>query len=561
MKKERRPLTEFLLKELTLQGLFVLAVAYGVLYFFHGIKVFTVSGESWMNIFYLTEFVVLQWLVLVCVLYFTGSLNGKSAGRTVLKRILTFLPCIAAVIFMLLVFSVPSFLPSSKPEAANFFTAFAIFVGGAALGYLIAYGVRKFFKFINVRIEFRRSQPKIPKGERVNDGRRKISIPSPFASDRQEKAEEKTETPNGEVFPDLLAIDKQYKAEPYRPQPSSNLSLKQICDGFNTYLESRRMYYTPETIRSFVAGMACSHFLILEGLSGTGKTSLPKYFAEYVGCSACFTPVQASWKDRSDILGYYNDFTAKFKETPFLRALYSASYRTDDINLMVLDEMNLSRVEYYFADFLSVLELDTEDWKIELMPVSTKGKLPAALVDGCSVKIPSNTWFVGTANKDDSTFTITDKVYDRAVIIDFSRRNEAVGVAPEVKAIHLGADELINLFREAVGTSDYNLSREDYAKFTTLSEFMLDKFEINFGNRIMNQIMAFVPVFVACGGTSAKAIDVMFSRKILRKLEGRFDDGLKSGLAKLEELVLELYGADDFSGTLETIAKLKRKLL
>ena len=228
---------------------------------------------------------------------------------------------------------------------------------------------------------------------------------------------------------------------------------------------------------------------------------------------------------------------------------------------MVLDEMNLSRVEYYFADFLSVLELDTEVWKIELMPVSTKGKLPAALIDGCSVKIPSNTWFIGTANKDDSTFTITDKVYDRAVIIDFSRRNEAAGVTPEVKAIHLGSDELINLFMEAVGTSDYNLSREDYAKFKTLSDFMLDKFEINFGNRIMNQIRAFVPVFVACGGTSAKAIDIMFSRKILRKLEGRFDDGLKAGLTKLEELVIELYGAEDFSGTLETIAKLKRKLL
>ena len=152
-------------------------------------------------------------------------------------------------------------------------------------------------------------------------------------------------------------------------------------------------------------------------------------------------------------------------------------------------------------------------------------------------------------------------MYDRAVIIDFSRRNEAAGVTPEVKSIHLGANELIDLFMEAVGTSDYNLSREDYAKFKTLSEFMLDKFEINFGNRIMNQIRAFVPVFVACGGTSAKAIDVMFSRKILRKLEGRFDDGLKAGLTKLEELVIELYGADDFSETLEAIAKLKRKLL
>ena len=57
--------------------------------------------------------------------------------------------------------------------------------------------------------------------------------------------------------------------------------------------------------------------------------------------------MQASWKDRSDVFGYYNDFVGKFKETPFLRALYEANYQTDEIHLMVLDEMNLSRIEYY----------------------------------------------------------------------------------------------------------------------------------------------------------------------------------------------------------------------
>lgn len=82
-----------------------------------------------------------------------------------------------------------------------------------------------------------------------------------------------------------------------------------------------------------------------------------------------------------------------------------------------------SRVEYYFADFLSVLELDPENQAIKLMPVSTTGKLPKNLCNGCSVKIPQNTWFIGTANKDDSTFTITDKVYDRESVIDFVNRS------------------------------------------------------------------------------------------------------------------------------------------
>ena len=325
------------------------------------------------------------------------------------------------------------------------------------------------------------------------------------------------------------------------------------------YLESKGMFYTMETLRAFVSGLACSHFMILEGLSGTGKTSLPKYFAEYAGTNVCFTSVQASWKDRSDILGYYNDFVGKFKETPFLRSLYQANYQTDEINLMVLDEMNLSRIEYYFADFLSVLELDESQWKIELMPVSTGGILPLKL-DGCSVVIPQNVWFVGTANKDDSTFTVTDKVYDRAVIIDFSQRNESTVSTRNIAPIHLGAGRLRALFDDAQMTPSYALTRADMERFSVLTQFVLDAFDVNFGNRILNQIIRFVPVYVACGGTAAKALDLMFARKILRKLDGRFDDSIKGNLVKLEKLVLQQFNKTDFSSTLETIARLKRKL-
>ena len=226
---------------------------------------------------------------------------------------------------------------------------------------------------------------------------------------------------------------------------------------------------------------------------------------------------------------------------------------------MVLDEMNLSRIEYYFADFLSVLELDESQWQIELMPISTGGNLPAKL-NGCAVRIPQNVWFIGTANKDDSTFTVTDKVYDRAVIIDFSHRNESSGIRRNLQPIRVGADKLQALYEEAINDPNYNLSRADYDRFSVLTQFVLDAFDINFGNRILNQIVRFVPVYVACGGTSAKALDLMFARKVLRKLDGRFDDGIKANLVKLERLVLQQYNKTDFSSTLEVIARLKRKL-
>ena len=193
------------------------------------------------------------------------------------------------------------------------------------------------------------------------------------------------------------------------------------------------------------------------------------------------------------------------------------------------------------------------------MPISTGGNLPAKL-NGCAVRIPQNVWFIGTANKDDSTFTVTDKVYDRAVIIDFSHRNESSGIRRNLQPIRVGADKLQALYEEAINDPNYNLSRADYDRFSVLTQFVLDAFDINFGNRILNQIVRFVPVYVACGGTSAKALDLMFARKVLRKLDGRFDDGIKANLVKLERLVLQQYNKTDFSSTLEVIARLKRKL-
>jgi MoxR-like ATPase len=79
-------------------------------------------------------------------------------------------------------------------------------------------------------------------------------------------------------------------------------------------------------IRSWIAGFAASRLILLEGLSGTGKSTLPRMFLEFVGGKAYFFPVQATWRDRSDIVGYYSDFTGQFKETELLKHLYEASY-------------------------------------------------------------------------------------------------------------------------------------------------------------------------------------------------------------------------------------------
>lgn len=531
-----------------LKCIIFIAVACFVLFLLSVFEAFAVDKRSWYLIAILSGITLIEWACIVPVVNFRSDEIGERSYMKPYEWLLVFMPSVILIIVTLILYSV---LHGKSDffniNAANFFISLAIVIAGTGLCYLFDYVYMEAMKKHQVQT----TTVKIINKEKKERVKNKSTA-------EEEKLAKKLD-PNAAVFPDLITMDKEFLLSPYVASPSANVTLRELCNGFNAYLESKGMFYTAETLRAFVSGLSCSRFMILEGLSGTGKTSLPKYFAEYAGTNVCFTSVQASWKDRSDILGYYNDFVGKFKETPFLRSLYRANYETDEINLMVLDEMNLSRIEYYFADFLSVLELDEEQWKIELMPVSTGGSLPAKL-DECSVVIPGNVWFIGTANKDDSTFTVTDKVYDRAVVIDFSHRNESRVINRVIPPIHIGVEKLQALFESAIANPDYNLSRADLDKFSVLTKFVLEEFDINFGNRVLNQILRFTPVYVACGGTSAKALDLMFSRKVLRKLEGRFDDGIKPKLVKLEKLILQQYSKTDFSSSLETIARLKRKL-
>ena len=365
---------------------------------------------------------------------------------------------------------------------------------------------------------------------------------------------------NGEIFPGLKAIDKQYKKVDAPAKTEQNYTLPQIAEGLQAFLSERcELYYDLKMLRSFIAGMATSRLIILEGLSGTGKSSLPRYFSEYVGSKTFFAPVQSTWRDRTDLLGFYNDFSYVFKETNFLKRLYESSYMPNKFNIMVLDEMNLSRVEYYFADFLSVMEYPAEDWKVTIMPAIKPESAPAKLDNG-AVVVPVNTWFIGTANKDDSTFTITDKVYDRAVVLEFNDKNIKIPTEASPEPIALSPTQLTDLFQTAKATEKYRLTDADIAKFDELAEFVYDLFEIRFGNRIMNQIINFVPVFVALGGTKEEALDIMFCRKVLHKLDGRFEDYVREGLARLQTKVEELYGAGVLSDTEKMIRRLIKKL-
>lgn len=439
----------------------------------------------------------------------------------------------------------------------------------------------------------------------------------------------------GEICPALTAIDVDESAntgdsyvrfgERQSSKNESITNLKGLVDHVRRYAaaQSKPLYYSEQDMRAFIAGLAASPLSILQGMSGTGKTSLPKIFCEAVLGEICVVPVESSWRDRNELLGYYNDFSKKFTAKEFTCNLYRAGCERyeDTIYFIVLDEMNLSRVEYYFADFLSVLEDKKENWVIRLVDtdmrqlpteiteevikaiakdksdeareleeivsklypenntlsddanstVSGGDKLklikyladkrfknktktrslvggPQHLIDGKTIRIPRNVWFIGTANRDESTFEITDKVYDRAQVLNFNTRATGTRLDAEVPRIFLTYGELSKMFMNATNSKNCAFKAEESELLKEIESILKSSFRISYGNRIQDQMNIFVPVYIAAGISAAngridekmkttlinEAIDFQLTNKVLRKLE--YEELSKEAAQKLRAI-------------------------
>jgi len=377
-----------------------------------------------------------------------------------------------------------------------------------------------------------------------------------ISPNRDNAYEEKEQEPSR--FSKLRAVDNQYNGKPFKVvmNEDERVDLPTLVEHFVNYACSRlRLYYTKETVRLYFASMATSKVIILEGISGTGKTSLPYAMSKFFKNNAAIVSVQPSWRDRAELLGYLNEFTKKFNETDFLKALYETIYR-DDINFIVLDEMNLARIEYYFAEFLSIMEMpDISEWKIDLVP-DVWDNDPKMLING-KLTIPQNVWFIGTANKDDSTFTITDKVYDRAMSIEFDSKGAAFQ-APDTPPTNMSYEYLDDLFTEA--KQKYAIDEKLLEKFDKLDNYMIEKFKLAFGNRILKQIENFIPVYVACGGTQIEAFDYLLAHKILRKFEALNITFMKNELDDLVKEIERLFGKGKLSESLKYLKELQKMI-
>jgi len=320
------------------------------------------------------------------------------------------------------------------------------------------------------------------------------------------------------------------------PKPDTEvLPLLKVCADFRAFAASKlKLYYDEEDVRRFVAGFSVSHLMIMQGLSGTGKTSLATAFGEFLGVPSTVISVQPMWKERADVIGYFNEFTKQFSESLLLKKLYEASY-SKDIHIIVLDEMNIARVEYYFADFLSLMELSPDSRYLEI--TSDRWEKDPVLFENGRFRLPDNVWFIGTANNDDSTFAISDKVYDRAMVVNLDKK------ARPFSAKFDGNEKLsFAAFRTITdwAKQTFVMTARNRRKLLELDRFLTDKYHITYGNRIRKQMEEYVAAYIACGGTEENALDDFLVTKVLRRLEGQnpvvISKAGKELLLKLDDL-------------------------
>lgn len=302
---------------------------------------------------------------------------------------------------------------------------------------------------------------------------------------------------------------------------TGSVPLDQLAKLARASMAQDGLYYSEPDVKIFIAGLAASQMHILEGISGTGKTSLPRAFAKAINAGFELVEVQAGWRDRDDLLGYFNSFEGRYHETEFTTGLYRATLPAfrDRPFLLVLDEANLSHVEQYFALMLSKLE---NKGPIPLVDQQLPNA-PRGLVDGRSIPWPDNVWFFLTANNDETTYRFADKTYDRSHVVQLPTRPKEFQPAGGTQLPTIGLQDLIDQFDDAADRHGPEGARWVEGIRSLLGETLEQDAGVGWGPRIENQMIRVVAVGQDLGLAPAITADHVFATKVVRKLTGRFD--------------------------------------
>jgi hypothetical protein len=365
----------------------------------------------------------------------------------------------------------------------------------------------------------------------------------------------------GSAFPELSKMDREERFQVAPPVLDVPSNLKDFAEELQQRIAQAepdtRLYYPLADIRALLGGLAMSQLHVFQGISGTGKTSLAKAFAKAMGGSCTDIAVQAGWRDRDDLLGHYNSFEKRFYEKDCLQAIYQAQTPawSDRCNVVLLDEMNLSRPEQYFAEFLSALEKNNAEERLITLKESELDDAPRLLRERRKVLVPRNLWFIGTANHDETTNELADKTYDRAHVMTLPRHEDTFQVKV-LEPVRYSFSSLQERFETAISRHDAtvkNLLAELQGSELTL--VLEESFGLGWGNRFERQARRFIPVMMAAGATCQDALDHLLSTRVMRrgKVTGRYDISVEQ-LNQAEEALEALWKRIGGEGPVRSLA-------
>jgi DNA repair exonuclease SbcCD ATPase subunit len=315
--------------------------------------------------------------------------------------------------------------------------------------------------------------------------------------------------------------------------------------------ERVKLYYPIEDIRTLLGGLAMSQLHVFQGISGTGKTSLAKAFAKAMGGFCTDIAVQAGWRDRDDLLGHYNAFERKFYEKDCLQALYQAQTPrwSDTCNVILLDEMNLSRPEQYFSEFLSALEKNDHGERLISLAETTLPNAPKGLKEGRQILVPRNVWFIGTANHDETTNELADKTYDRAHVMTLPKQDHRFKITKHEPA-NFSFRSLQKAFQQA--SQKHTPEVQELLKKLTdhdMTRQLAETFDLGWGNRFERQAKRFIPVMLACGASEGEALDHLLSTRVMRsgKVTGRYDVSAED-IGMLSDALVDFWSNSNLKG-------------
>jgi len=339
------------------------------------------------------------------------------------------------------------------------------------------------------------------------------------------------------VFPEFLRMDQDLELAAKTPifytPTGTGLDLREFSADLRHRMgrpsskgDQPDLFFRDEEVRAFLGGLAMSRLHLLQGISGIGKSSLPRRFAEAVGGLCETISVQAGWRDRNDLLGYYNAFERRYHESDFVQAVYKAQtpkYQ-DRIALVLLDEMNLSHPEQYGADVLDVLARDKKsERRFPLLTSSQGGSVPSLVVEGRFLPLPDNVWFVGTANHDETTKDFADKTYDRSFVLELPGEPTRFDLKAQPVRQPVRFRDLLAAF-EAARKKHEKAADEGLSWMNKqLRADLIARFGVSWGGRLEEQARKFITVVLACDGTLGEAVDQLVTTRILRRIKGRHD--------------------------------------